>query len=136
LINNKLTIERLNDDLCDYKFFCFDGEVKALFVASDRYNKNEETKFDFFDENFNHLPFLNGHHNADKMPEKPENFEQMKKLASTLSKGFPHVRVDLYDVNGEIYFGELTFSHWSGMTPFEPVEWDTTFGSWLNLPQK
>lgn len=122
------------NELRDYKFFAFDGEVKALFIATDRQKVGEETKFDFFDENFNHLDFTNGHPNADVLPQKPEKFEEMKILASKLSKGIPHVRVDFYEVNGRIYFGELTFSHWSGMVPFEPEEWDYTFGSWIKLP--
>ena len=122
-------------ELRDYKFFCFDGEVKALFIASDR-TKNVETKFDFFDENYNHLPITNGHPNAEVLPEKPKCFEEMKIIASNLSKGIPHVRVDLYEVNGRVYFGEMTYSHWGGMTPFDPEEWDYTFGSWINLPQK
>lgn len=123
-------------ELRDYKFFCFNGKVKALFVASDRQVENEETKFDFFDEHYNHLPFTNGHPNALKYPEKPVCFDKMKSLAEILSKGFPHVRVDFYEVNGKIYFGELTFSHWSGFAPFEPEEWDYTFGSWIDLQNK
>lgn len=122
------------EELRDYKFFCFDGKVKALFVASDRQNKHEETKFDFFDENYQHLPVENGHPNARVAPEKPVLFEEMKNIAERLSSGFPHLRVDLYEVNGKIYFGELTFYHWSGFVPFSPAEWDETFGSWLSLP--
>lgn len=121
-------------ELRDYKFFCFDGEVKALFIASDRMNKNEETKFDFFDENFNHLPFTNGHPNAAVLPKKPKSFDLMLKLAAKLSKGIPHVRVDFYEVDGKVYFGEMTFYHWSGIVPFNPEEWDYKFGSWINLP--
>ena len=121
-------------ELRDYKFFCFDGEPKALFIATDRNNKQEETKFDFYDMDFRHLPFKNGHPNSDKKIEKPDNFEEMKSIAARLSKGIPHVRVDLYSVNGRTYFGELTFTHWSGMMPFEPREWDFTFGEWIELP--
>ena len=123
-------------ELRDYKFFCFDGEVKALFIATDRANVTEETKFDFFDENYNHLQFTNGHPNAAKQPQKPMNFEKMKELARKLSEGIPHLRVDFYEVNGKIYFGELTFYHWSGIVPFEPEEWDYTMGSWLVLPNE
>ena len=120
-------------ELRDYKFFCFDGDVKALFIASDR-TKDVETKFDFFDENFNHLPFTNGHPNADVPPSKPICFKEMKKLASELSKGIPQVRVDFYEIRGKVYFVEMTFFHWSGMTPFVPEEWDYKFGSWIKLP--
>lgn len=121
-------------ELKDYKFFCFDGDVKALFIATDRGIENEETKFDFYDVEFNHLPFTNGHPNAKRELKKPKGFEEMKSLASKLSKGHPHLRVDFYDVNGKIYFGELTFYHWSGIVPFVPEEWDYTFGSWIKLP--
>lgn len=123
-------------ELRDYKFFCFDGVVKALFIASERQSKNDETKFDFFDEGFNHLPFTNGHPNAEIAPAKPICFEQMKQLASQLSVGIPHLRVDFYEVDGRIYFGELTFYHWSGLMPFKPEEWDYKFGSWIALPKK
>ncbi len=123
-------------ELRDYKFFCFNGEVKALFIASDRYKEGEETKFDFFDAEYNHLPFTNGHPNASVVPEKPQQFELMKELAKELSKGIPHVRVDFYEVDGKVYFGELTFSHWSGMTSFDPIEWDYKFGEWIDLPCK
>ena len=120
-------------ELRDYKFFCFDGEVKAMFVATER-NKGGEVKFDFFDANYNHLPFTQGHPNAEILPTKPKGFEEMKKLASKLSKGLPEVRVDFYDVNGHVYFGEFTFFHFGGMVEFHPVEWDYTFGSWIKLP--
>jgi hypothetical protein len=60
----------------------------------------------------------------------------MKQLASELGRGIPQVRVDFYEVNGRVYFGELTFFHWSGMVPYEPEEWDYKFGSWIELPQK
>lgn len=121
-------------DLRDYKFFVFNEKVKTLFIATERQNKTTETKFDFFDADFNHLPIINGHPNALIQPEKPKCFEKMKELAQALSKGIPHIRVDFYEVNGKIYFGELTFSHWSGLIPFDPKQWDLTFGSWLELP--
>lgn len=120
-------------ELKDYKFFCFDGEVKFLFVATGR--QQNDTRFDFYDTDFNHLPVLNGHPNADKWPTKPSNFQEMLDIARKLSKGIPHVRVDLYNVNGRIYFGELTFFHWSGFQPFVPNDWDYKFGSYINLPK-
>ena len=124
------------EGLTDYKFFCFDGEPKAMFIATDRARKDTETKFDFFDMEFNHLPFTNGHPNSDKEIKKPEKFELMIELSKKLSQGFPHVRVDFYESEGNIYFGELTFFHWGGMVPFEPKEWDETFGEWITLPKK
>lgn len=122
-------------ELRDYKFFTFDGEVKALFIATERGAK-EETKFDFFDADFNHLPFLNGHPNADVTPRKPRHFELMKELASKLSAGLPQIRIDLYEADGKVYFGEFTFFHWSGFKPYVPEEWDYRFGGWIRLPEK
>lgn len=127
--------DNATQELRDYKFFCFGGEVKALFIAEDRQG-DEETKFDFFDADFRHLDIRNGHPNANVPPTKPHSFEKMKELAEKLSQGIPHLRVDFYEANGKIYFGELTFSHWSGFTPFEPEEWDLKFGQWLELPSK
>lgn len=133
IIAEKYIGDEINGELRDYKYFCFNGKVKALFIASDRMKKGEETKFDFFDENFNHLPFINGHPNAEVTPQKPVHFEEMKKLAGKLSNGIPHVRVDFYEVNNKVYFGEMTFFHWSGFTPFVPEVWDKKFGELLNL---
>lgn len=121
-------------DLRDYKIFAFDGVAKALFIATDRESK-EETKFDFFDVNFKHLPFTNGHPNADIPLAEPKTFEEMKRLAAILSENIPQLRVDFYEVNGKAYFGELTFSHWSGLVPFNPEKWDKIFGDWIKLPE-
>lgn len=131
IIAEQYMVDESGYELKDYKFFCFDGEVKLLFIASDRGSKTEETKFDFFDTDFNHLPFTNGHPNSTKPIKKPIGFEKMKELASKLSQGEPHLRVDFYDINGKVYFGELTFYHWSGMTPFEPIEWDYKLGEMI-----
>ena len=123
-------------DLPDYKFFCFDGKVKALFVATERQKPGEEVKFDFFDANYNPLPFRQGHDHAKVLPQRPQYFEQMKKAAEQLSKGLPQIRVDFYETEEKILFGELTLFHFSGLTPFEPLEWDFKFGEWFQLPQK
>ncbi len=123
-------------ELRDYKFFCFDGVPKALFIATDRQREDKETTFDFFDMDLNHLPFTNGHPNANPYPAPPKSYEQMKELASVLSKGFPHVRVDFYEINGQPVFGELTFFHWGGIKPFDPKEWDYKFGEWIKLPER
>lgn len=124
-----------NGELLDYKFFCFNGVPKVMFVASDRMNPDEDTKFDFFDMNYAHLPFTNGHPNALRIISRPDNFEKMKELAGMLSQDIPQVRVDFYEVDGMIYFGEMTFYHWSGFVPFEPDVWDYKLGEWLKLPR-
>lgn len=125
-----------NDDLRDYKFFCFDGVPKLMFIASERQSQDQETKFDFYDMDFNHLPIINGHPNSPHPIVKPENFERMKELAAVLSDGIPHLRVDFYECGGRLYLGELTFSHWSGFIAFEPDEWDERIGSWIKLPNR
>lgn len=136
IIAEKYMEDSLTKELRDYKFFCFNGKVKALFVGTGRQKIGEDVKFDFFDENYNHLPFKQGHEHAPQMPAKPKSFELMKELASKLSQGIPHVRIDLYEVDGRPYFGEMTFFHFGGFVPFEPQEWDYIFGEWLTLPRK
>lgn len=124
--------DKAQGQLLDYKFFCFDGNVKALFVGSDRASGN--VKFDYFDAEFNPLHFRQLYPTSAVPPERPAKFETMLDLARKLSEGFPHVRVDLYQVNGSVYFGEMTFFHFGGMQPFRPEKWDYVFGDWLTLP--
>lgn len=130
-----MTDDENGAELKDYKWFCFDGTPKYLFIATDRFTDGKQTKFDFYDTSFKHLPFTNGHPNASKAIKKPAGFEKMKEISACLSQGLPHVRVDLYDIKGKIYFGELTFYHWSGFMPFKPQEWDYKFGELITLPQ-
>ena len=134
IIAEEFMVDGKTEELRDYKFFCFNGEAKMLFIATGR-QSGEEVKFDFFDMDFNHLPIKNGHPNATTPPEKPETFEQMKEIAAKLSEGIPQVRVDLYEINGRIYFGELTFAHFGGFVKIEPKEWDEKMGKWVLLPQ-
>ena len=122
-------------ELRDYKFFTFGGVPKVLYIAQGR-GKGEPTVADFFDMDFNHLPFTIDHEMADVPPKKPNSFELMKKLAAKLSEETPQLRVDFYEVDGKVYFGEMTFFHCSGMEPFHPEEWDRIFGDWVVLPPK
>ena len=133
IIIEKYMVDESGTQLKDYKFFCFDGEAKALFVASDR---DIDTRFDFYDTEFKKIPLKQYYENGTKEISKPKGYEEMLLLASKLSKGFPHVRVDFYDINGQIYFGELTLSHFSGMKKFEPEKYDYIFGEWIKLPRK
>ena len=129
-------LEDSTGQLKDYKFFSFNGVLKVMFIASDRQLDNKPTTFDFYDMDFNHLDIIQGHPNSTSLLERPTNFELMKELAIKLSQNIPHVRVDFYEVNGKVYFGELTFFHFNGTVPFEPSEWDMKFGRWLELPLK
>ena len=136
IIAEKYMEDSSTQDLRDYKFFCFDGEVKALFIASERNTKGAEVKFNFYDENFNQLNIVQRHPMSTNYIKKPVTFDEMKMLASALSKGLPEARCDFYEVNGKVYFGEITFFHHGGQASFHPNEWDTTFGSWIKLPEK
>lgn len=136
ILAEKYMVDESGTELKDYKWFCFNGEPKVLFIAQDRSNPKEETKFDFYDMDFNHLPIINGHPNKNNITEKPIGFEEMKELAKRLSKGIPHVRVDFYNINGQVYFGEMTFFHWGGLVKFEPQEWDERLGKLIKLPNR
>ena len=127
-------LDNKGEDLPDYKFFCFNGEVKALFIGTER--GSGDVKFDFYDADFNHLDLVQAHPMSMRNIRKPITFEKMKEIASQLSKGFPHVRIDLYEYKGNVYFGEFTFYHHGGVVPFHPEKWDYVFGSWIELPTK
>lgn len=124
--------DEATQELRDYKFFCFDGKVKFMFIASNRQGEGA-TYFDFYTLDFEKINVKNGHPNAPYKIEKPVNFEKMIKLSERLSKGIKHVRVDWYEINGRIYFGEMTFYHNGGFVPFIPNEWDDEFGKYLKV---
>lgn len=126
LINHKNPEAGVND----YKFFCFNGKPEYIIVDIDRYVGH---KRNFYDVEWNNLHIISDCPAADKEIDKPQNFEQMLDVATKLSKGFPYVRVDLYNIDGKIYFGELTFFPWSGYVQFEPDEWDFKFGEKFKL---
>lgn len=135
IIAEKYMEDSIHRELRDYKFFTFGGTPKILYIAQGR-GGSKETFADFFDMDFNHLPFTIDHAMAPVPPEKPLNFELMKELAAKLSKGTPQLRVDFYEVDGNVYFGEMTFFHCSGLAPFHPEDWDRMLGSWVMLPDK
>ncbi len=109
----------------DYKFFCSYGEVKFLFVASDRVDN--QTKFDYYYPDWTWIPVKNQHENVGPI-EKPKMLDEMMRYASILSKNLPLVRVDLYNEGEQIIFGELTFTHFGCLNSFDPDEFDLTFG--------
>lgn len=121
-------------ELRDYKLFCFDGRPELLFLASDRYSKTEPLHFDWYDMNLNHLPFETiGYPPKNVVIDYFPKWEEMKEVAQKLSAGFPHVRVDLYLINGNVYFGELTFFHDAGLVPVKPMEWEYKLGEMIDL---
>lgn len=127
----------ITSELRDYKFYCFDGYVKAILVATNRQSEKEELCFDYFDGDYTHLNLTNHWHpNAKIEPQKPDQFEQMKEIAQTLSKGIPHVRIDLYEVNGKVYFGEFTFFDAGGFLLIHPDSWEKEWGDLIKLNKK
>lgn len=116
--------------LPDYKFLCFNGEPKLMYVASER---STDVKFTFFDMDFNKLDIYSAHENSKVELEKPKNFELMKEYAAKLSAGRRFIRIDLYEINGKVYFGEYTFFYCGGFWPLYPEEWEERLGSWINI---
>ena len=119
--------------LTDYKFFCFNGEPKIMYISHDA---SENATTDFYDMDFVKLPIRMKDPNSDKVMQKPECFEEMKELARVLSKDVPFLRVDFYYINNSIYFGELTFFHNAGFVKIYPEEWNYILGDWVKLPAK
>ena len=119
--------------LIDYKFLCFNGEIALVYVLTDRI-LSKGAGCGFFDTNFNQLPYTE----SDEQPLKrkvlkPSNFKRMKKIAETLSSSFPCARVDLYNTNGKVIFGEITFFDGSGYMTFNPDEVDFKLGNKFKL---
>lgn len=124
-------------DLPDYKFFCFNGRVFCSYTMIDYTQNHKNGKLGFFDRNYNLLPYAR----KDFAPIEiqlpmPKNYWKMVELAEKLSQGFPHVRVDFYNLDGKIYFGEMTFTNSSGYCQFEPEEFDNILGKQWILPSK
>lgn len=115
--------------LTDYKFFCFHGKPKLMYISKDG---GRDVKTDFFDMEFNRLPIRMKDENSEFPPACPECFEEMKKIAAMLSQGIPFLRVDFYYITGQVYVGELTFYHNSGLTRVRPEEWARQMGDWIH----
>lgn len=132
IIAEKYMSDFCSDELRDYKFFCFGGLAKCYKIDFDRFVDHHAN---YYDINNNILPF--GEDSFPPMPDKdiviPENIDEMRVLAERLSSDIPFLRADFYDVNGEVYFGELTFYPASGFGKFTSYSWDEKLGSWINL---
>lgn len=122
------------EDLSDYKFYCFNGEPKALYITTNR-GKIGGLKEDYYLIDGTHIDCTQiGYPNNEIQPKLPINFDRMKKLATDLSKGIPHLRVDFYEIDGQIFVGELTFSDGGGYALFTPEKYNRIFGEWIKLP--
>lgn len=131
-IKKKIIIEEYlgaGEELKTYKFFCFNGEPKVLYISLD-----EDRFIDYYDMDFNKLPYsLPEHEHYPKTISKPENFDKMIEISKKLSNDFPFVRVDLYDSNGKIYISELTFVPTGGFMKIDPPNTLVEWGNWLKL---
>lgn len=116
--------------LNDYKFLCFEGRPEIIEIHQNRYT-NKYTQ-DFYDINWRPVPISQGEKFGNGIF-KPQTFELMLKFSASLSEGFHHLRIDWYEVNGKLYFGELTFYDGSGFVPFDKIEYDEYLGSLIKL---
>jgi len=119
-----------DESIDDFKFFCFDGKATHVIVDIDRYIGHKRS---FFDINWNLLNVSSDCPSADRILPKPTGFEEMVQLVEKLSKGFPFVRVDLYNVQNKVIFGEMTFYPWSGYVQFNPDSFDFELGKCFNI---
>lgn len=132
IICEELLEDESQEDLIDYKILCFNGVPKCLFLCLDRRSASG-LKVDFYDLDWNPLPFERHYPRSDKTIEKPNCFDVMLDLSRKLSKNILFVRVDFYIVNNQIKFGELTFYPGSGFEEFTPESYDYLLGSWIDL---
>ena len=114
----------------DYKFYCMNGEVKCVLVCSER---DDKLRLSYYDLEWNRLPYEKKSWSSRKDIEKPKNLKKMKEYAEKLSEGFPFVRVDLYNDNGKIIFGELTFTPACSCAPYYSEEGEKQLGRMLEL---
>ena len=132
IIAEKYMVNSCTEDLKDYKYYCFNGIPEIVLVVSDR--EKGCAKADYFDMHFTKLNFTWGFPNSNTQIQKPKNFELMKTLAEKLSVDIPFLRVDFYEVDDSVYFGELTFFDGSGTQKIIPEEWDEIIGKKITLP--
>lgn len=132
IVADMLLDDQSGHELRDYKFWCFDGVPRVMYCT----NKAKDVYENFYDMEFNILPISHGFRRNVPEFDKPAEFELMKKMASKLSQGLPFVRIDFFDVNGHVYFGEFTFYDWGGNNRVIPEEWEMKLGDWITLPKK
>ena len=121
-----------NAGVNDYKFLCFGGKPEYVIVDANRY---VDHKRNFYKIDWTFIDVASDHENFGDTMEKPEGYDEMVKIAAKLAEDFPFVRVDLYNVEGKIYFGELTFYPWSSYVQFSPDSFDFELGDRFVLPE-
>lgn len=136
MVEKYLESDPAEGGLIDYKFFCFNGEPKYLYVIADR-EIGRNAGIGIFNIKFERLPY----DRADERPlerevSKPKNYELMVNISRQLSRDFPHARIDLYNIAGKIFFSEITFYPGSGYMQFSPCDFDRILGEEFMLPQR
>ncbi len=135
MIKKAILVEQyLGHKIKTYHFYCFHGEPKIVYVSTDGDDGKKDLYMDYFDMDWNWLEIIRTGHLQKKDIPKPQNYEKMVEIAKELSKDFPFVRVDLYNVDGKIYFSELTFIPTGGMMEVEDDSVLYEWGKWLKLP--
>ena len=132
IIAEEYMIDQKTEDLRDFKFFCFGGQVKCFKVDFDRFIEHHAN---YYDAKKNLMFFGEADYppKYDKNVELPSTIEKMEELAQKLAHNKPFLRADFYDVNGKVYFGEMTFYPASGLGKFTYDKWDEILGKWLPL---
>lgn len=134
IICEKFMEEKSGEDLKDYKLMCFNGNVKCTFVCLNR-KSSTGLNIDIYNRDWEKMNFERpSHPNSGTKENIPRNYEKMIKFAEILSKDISFLRVDFYEINGRLYFGELTFYPGSGFEKFRPESYDELLGSWIKLP--
>jgi len=142
-IKEELVVEKYIDasscghGLLSYKIFCFHGKAEFLYVIADVQDGYFDAGYGIYSTKFERLPVNRvGEVSLTLEQEKPDNLEEMIRIAEKLSEDFPHVRVDLYNIEGNIIFGEMTFYNDSGYMKYDPDEFDFEIGKLFVLPEK
>ncbi len=133
VIFEKLLVDDTNKDgsIEDYKFMCFNGKFCYLWVDKNRYSHHIRG---FWDDSLLFLPNVSSDHETFiEPPPLPSNIGEMIKIAELLSKDFPYARIDLYNIKGDIFFGEITFYPWSGYVKFHPDSFDLQLGRQFDI---
>lgn len=131
IIAEKYMHDETQEELTDYKFFCFHGLPELLQINS---NKGKEKQVNFYDMDFNLLELTSDQGETNRLLRKPRKFNEMVGIAKMLSKDLIHVRIDLYCINDQIFFGEYTFHNSGGIMNFSPPEWNKKLGDMIVLP--
>ena len=133
IIAEKYMEDSISKDIKDYKFFCFNGSMEFFDIDIDRFI---EHRANYYDRNGNFLPFGKTYCPPDytKKIEMPKNLGKMIELAETISHNTVLSRIDFYEIDGQVYFGEITFYPGSGFSPFTDEKWDYKLGDMIDLP--